>query len=86
MIPAHSPESAPHSAAPDLPTHPLTSAYYARLHPWLIIRYLPQIQRLAVARFRHRPEAEAHLQALRQLAPEANYRILFDPGEADTEY
>lgn len=81
MISAHSPESAPNSAASDSRSYLMASAYYAKLHPWLIIRYLPKMQRLVVARFRQRPEVEAHLNALRRLIPEGSYQIVFDPGE-----
>jgi hypothetical protein len=95
MIPANPPESAPDCAAdfgqsdckppcesPDQvsPDHqPPASTYFNRLYPWLIIRQLPQMQRVNVARFRQRSEAEAHLTALRRLTPDASYLILFDP-------
>jgi hypothetical protein len=36
------------------------------------------MQRLIVARFRKRNDAEAHLKALRQLTPDAAYQIVFD--------
>lgn len=78
MISGHSSESAANFAVPDSQAHPLASAYYAKLHPWLIIRHLPQMQRLVVARFRQRTEAEAHLRALRRLTPEGSYQIVFD--------
>ncbi|NEQ10729.1 MAG: hypothetical protein F6K37_33870 [Moorea sp. SIO4E2] len=35
--------------------------YSERLHPWVIIRLLPQMQRVVVARFRNRSDAEGHL-------------------------
>lgn len=54
--------------------------YHQQLHPWCIIRLLPQMQRLVVARFRRRNDAEAHQQALRRLEPSAQYRIVFDPA------
>lgn len=53
--------------------------YYQQLHPWCIIRLLPKMQRLVIARFRRRNDAEAHLQILRQQAPTATYEIVFDP-------
>ncbi len=54
--------------------------YHQQLHPWCIIRLLPQMQRLVVARFRRRNDAEAHQQALRRLEPSAQYTIVFDPA------
>lgn len=48
--------------------------YYNRLHPWCIIRRLPNMQRTIIARFRKRNEAEAH-----RLNPDADYAIVFDP-------
>ena len=53
--------------------------YHQQLHPWYIIRLLPQMQRLVVARFRRRNDAEAHLQVLHRLEPTAKYEIIFDP-------
>jgi hypothetical protein len=57
---------------------PRSFSYYERLHPWCIIRLLPNAQRITVARFRKRNDAEAHLKALRQLTPSALYEIMFD--------
>lgn len=55
--------------------------YWNRLHPWCIIRLLPKMQRTVVARFRRRNDAEAHLKILRQLSPDAEYLIIFDPPD-----
>lgn len=60
------------------------SLYQQRLHPWCIIRHLPQMQRLIVCRCRRRSEAEAHLTVLRQLTPTATYQIVFDPPEIES--
>jgi hypothetical protein len=54
------------------------SSYYDRLHPWCIIRCLPNAQTVIVDRFRRRSDAEAHLRVLRQINPDAVYEILFD--------
>lgn len=54
--------------------------YHERLHPWCIIGHFPNLQRHIVARFRRRSDAEAHLRTLRQLDPNINYEIIFDPG------
>lgn len=55
-------------------------SYLDRLRPWCIIKPLPDLQRLTVARFRRRNDAEAHLQVLRRLIPHVTYIIIFDPG------
>lgn len=47
-------------------------------HPWCIIQQLPNIQRLVVARFRRRNNADAYLQILRRLLPAASHVIIFD--------
>ncbi len=77
MIPAH-PATAEIFAAP---IHPCAQTYYDRLHPWMIIRQLPKMQRLTLCRFRQRSEAEAYLKALQRLSPEATYQIIFDPAD-----
>lgn len=51
--------------------------YANRLSPWCIIRALPNLQRLTVARFRRRGDAEAHLATLRRMIPNAAYEIVF---------
>jgi hypothetical protein len=59
--------------------------YYNRLHPWCIIRLLPNMQRTVIARFRKRNEAEAHRNALQRLNPDAQYAIVFDPPDPQLE-
>lgn len=56
--------------------------YLDQLHPWCIIRLLPDLQRRVIARFRRRNDAEAHLRVLRQNAPRIQYEIVFDPAVA----
>jgi hypothetical protein len=60
--------------------------YQDHLHPWCIVRLLPEARSTVVARFRHRIDAEAHLKLLNQLTPSATYRVLFEPttGNSDT--
>ncbi|AOX01155.1 hypothetical protein BJP34_18430 [Moorena producens PAL-8-15-08-1] len=63
-------------------------SYSERLHPWVIVRLLPKMQRVIVARFRNRSDAEGHLWALKRLMPEAKFIIIFDlgkPMEQDSE-
>lgn len=54
------------------------SAYQARLNSWAIARLLPNMQRIIVARFRSRSDADGHLQCLRQLIPDAFFVVVFD--------
>lgn len=52
--------------------------YQQQLHPWCIVRLLPNLKRLTVARCRRRGDAEAHLKLLRQQTA-ADFAIVFDP-------
>ena len=54
--------------------------YSERLHPWVIMRLLPKMQRVVVGRFRNRSDAEGHLKALKRLMPDAEFLIIFDLG------
>ncbi|MDM9382857.1 hypothetical protein QUB80_19370 [Chlorogloeopsis sp. ULAP01] len=53
-------------------------AYKQRLNAWTIVRVLSDTQRVFVARFRSRSDADGHLQRLRQLSPDANFMVVFD--------
>ncbi len=59
--------------------------YFERLHPWCIIRPLPNLQRLIVARCRRRNDAESHVQILRRLTPNVSYEVVFDITPNDQE-
>jgi hypothetical protein len=54
--------------------------YLERLSPWCIVKLLPNMQRLVVARCRRRNDAEEHLRVLRRLLPGARFVIVFDPA------
>jgi len=56
-------------------------SYHQQLHPWCIVRFLPNMQHRVIARLRRRNDAEAHLRILRQNAPSLRYAIVFDPGK-----
>ncbi|MEG4861652.1 hypothetical protein QUB75_30260 [Microcoleus sp. K1-B6] len=56
---------------------PKQPTYRDRLQPWCIIRHLPKCQRLTVARFSRRPDAESYLNALRRLMPAVPHTIVF---------
>lgn len=55
-----------------------TSKPKSNTHPWCIIRQLPNIQQLVVARFRGRNDADAYRLILRQLLPRVDHVIIFD--------
>ena len=60
--------------------------YRQRLHPWCIMRFLPNMRWLVIARFRRRNDAESHLRTLCRLDPTIEYEIVFDPAlEQSTE-
>lgn len=52
--------------------------YFEQLHPWCIIRVLPDHQHQTVARFRRRDDAVAYLQVLRQSSVNVALAIIFD--------
>lgn len=54
--------------------------YRDRLNRWLVVRWLPGMQRVIVASCYQRSDAEGYLQTLRQLMPTAKFEIIFDPG------
>ncbi|MCW6053299.1 hypothetical protein K4039_25340 [Lyngbya sp. CCAP 1446/10] len=56
---------------------PKESTYRDRLVPWHLIRHLPNCQRLTVARFARRRDAESYLNALRRLMPAVPHTIVF---------
>jgi hypothetical protein len=56
---------------------PKEPTYRDRLLPWHLIRHLPNSQRITVARFARRPDAESYLNALRRLMPAVPHAIVF---------
>lgn len=56
-------------------------SYKDQLSPWCIIRLLPDLQRITVARFRRRSQAEECLKTLQRMNPTCHYQIIFDPPE-----
>lgn len=53
--------------------------YADRLNHWAVVRLLPNIQRVVVARFHHRSDADGYSQALQRLIPDATFVVVFDP-------
>ncbi len=65
--------------------------YKERLTPWVLVRLLPNMQRLTVGQFRTRSDADGHLQILCRLIPNAKFVVMFNadilqPQQADTHY
>jgi hypothetical protein len=52
--------------------------YRSRLYPWSVVNLLPDMQRLTVAQFRRRNDAEEHLKLIQRQNPTATYEIAFD--------
>lgn len=51
-------------------------------HVWAIVRWLPDLQRIVVNRFRRRSDAEECLKVLRRTKPQGDYTLLYyPPGE-----
>jgi len=48
-------------------------------HVWAIVRWLPDMQRAVVNRFRRRSDAEECLRALRRSSPTRDYTLLYYP-------
>jgi hypothetical protein len=61
-----------------------TLGYKERLNTWAIARQLPDEERVIVARFRSRSDADGHLQRLRQLTPSADFELVFDCHRDET--
>ena len=52
--------------------------YFERLHPWCIVKLLPNCQRIVVARFRKRNDADDYFRVLQRLVKESTFAIVFD--------
>ena len=57
------------------------TTYRIALTPWVIVHWLSPTQRTTVRRFRSRSDAEGYLSTLRQLIPEGDLKVVFDPQE-----
>jgi hypothetical protein len=55
--------------------------YKQRLNSWIIVRLLPNLQRIVVGRCRSWSDADGQIRILRQLLPEARLIVVFDPGD-----
>jgi hypothetical protein len=69
----------------------LIMPYKERLYPWVMVRLLPQMQRLTVGQFRTRSHAKGYLEILRRLVPSGKFAVIFNSDllesqQADTCY
>ena len=53
--------------------------YRERLNPWVLVRLLPNMQRVTVGQYRNRSDADGHLQIIRRLMPNAEFVVMFNP-------
>lgn len=53
--------------------------YKERLNPWVLVRLLPNMQRLTVGQYRNRSDADGHLEILRRLMPHGKFVVIFNP-------
>jgi len=51
--------------------------YFEQLHPWCIIRTLPNKEFIVVARFRRQDEASAYLQVLQRKLNNVTFAVKF---------
>jgi hypothetical protein len=56
----------------------LIMPYKDRLNRWLVVRLLPNMQRITVAHFFRHSDAEGYLRIIRQLIPNAQFVIMFN--------
>ncbi|HLO88171.1 MAG TPA: hypothetical protein VK203_24630 [Nostocaceae cyanobacterium] len=62
----------------DTNSEPQAQAYRNRLNGWAIARVVENSERVIVARFRTRSDADGYIQHLRQLKPEGTFEVIFD--------
>lgn len=56
--------------------------YRDHLKRWLVVRLLPNMQRVVVARFRTESDADGYLKIVRRLTPDGQFLVVFD-GDPD---
>ncbi|NJK75894.1 MAG: hypothetical protein HC786_33295 [Richelia sp. CSU_2_1] len=49
-----------------------------RLNKWLVVRLLPNMQRITVAQFFKHSDADGYLRIIRQLIPNAQFVVVFN--------
>ncbi|MBD2296554.1 hypothetical protein H6G06_24505 [Anabaena sphaerica FACHB-251] len=53
-------------------------SYRNRLNAWAIARVVANQERVIVARFRSRSDADGYIQHLRQIVPDSSFEMFFD--------
>ena len=53
-------------------------AYRKRLNGWAIARIVAEQEKIIIARFRSRSDAEGYIQHIRQLIPDGVFELFFD--------
>ena len=57
----------------------LIMPYRERLNLWVVVRLLPNMQRVIVGQYRNRSDADGHLEIIRRLMPNAQFVVMFNP-------
>lgn len=52
--------------------------YSDSLRRWLVVRLLPNMQRVIVARFRNESDADGYCRAIKRLIPDGEFIVVFD--------
>lgn len=58
--------------------------YRNQLHPWCVMRLLPECQRVIMNRFRRQNDADAHRRILQTLMPEAVFVVIFEAPQPNS--
>lgn len=54
-----------------------------QVSPWVIYQLLPNLQRVSVARFRSRNNAEAYLKSMERMLPHVRFAMTFEVSHAE---
>lgn len=57
--------------------------YRERLAPWIVVRLLPNMQRVVVGRYRYRSDADGHLAILQRRIPDSEFVVVFDVQDVE---
>jgi len=76
-------ESSALAKAPNSMETLIIMPYRDRLNRWLVVRLLPNMQRIVVARCRNGSDADGYLRTLRRLIPDGTFIVVFD-GDTDS--
>lgn len=64
---------------------PTLQTYRNQLHPWCLVRQLPDLRQAIIARFRRRNDAEAYGRSLQRLTPTIHHLVVFDAPQPDAD-